>query len=116
MSLRDVLDSVEPHFVEGGRFEKLFPVYEMVDTIFYSPGYVTRSSSHVRDQIDMKRVMSTVWIAAFLPMFAGMYYTGLQANLAMDQTRTSIEMAREVGEHAQKVMVDAMLPEKKAEA
>lgn len=85
MSLRDVLDSVEPHFEEGGRFEKLYPVYEMVDTIFYSPGYVTKTSSHVRDQVDMKRLMSTVWIAAFLPMFAGMYYTGLQANVAMDQ-------------------------------
>jgi len=39
-----------------------------------------------------------------------------QVNLAMDQSRTSVEMVREVGEHAQKVMVDALLPEKKAEA
>ncbi|MEK9823207.1 MAG: NADH:ubiquinone reductase (Na(+)-transporting) subunit B [Gammaproteobacteria bacterium] len=85
MALREVLDSFESHFEKGGRFEKLYPVYEMVDTIFYSPGYVTKTSSHVRDQVDMKRVMSTVWIAAFLPMFAGMYYTGYQANLAMDQ-------------------------------
>ena len=85
MALREVLDSFESHFEKGGRFERLYPVYEMVDTIFYSPGYVTKTSSHVRDQVDMKRVMSTVWIAAFLPMFAGMYYTGYQANLAMDQ-------------------------------
>jgi Na+-transporting NADH:ubiquinone oxidoreductase subunit B len=85
MALREVLDSFEPHFEKGGRFEKLYPVYEMVDTIFYSPGYVTKTGSHVRDQVDMKRVMSTVWIAAFLPMFAGMYYTGYQANVAMDQ-------------------------------
>jgi len=35
-----------------------------------------------------------------------------QVNLAMDQTRTSLEMAREVGEHAQKVMVDTILPAK----
>ena len=85
MALREVLDSFESHFEKGGRFERLYPVYEMVDTIFYSPGYVTKTSSHVRDQVDMKRVMSTVWIAAFLPMFAGIYYTGYQANLAMDQ-------------------------------
>ena len=83
--LRGMFDRVHPLFEEGGQLHKLYPVYEMVDTIFYSPGYVTKTSSHVRDQVDMKRVMSTVWIAAFLPMFAGMYYTGYQANLAMDQ-------------------------------
>ena len=84
MWLRDVLDNIEPHFETGGRFEKFYSVYEMVDTIFYSPGHVTKTSSHVRDAVDMKRVMTTVWWCAFFPMFAGMYYTGLQANLAMD--------------------------------
>ena len=84
MWLRDVLDNIEPHFETGGRFEKFYSVYEMVDTIFYSPGHVTKTSSHVRDAVDMKRVMTTVWWCAFFPMFAGIYYTGLQANLAMD--------------------------------
>lgn len=84
MWLRDVLDNIEPHFEKGGRFEKFYSVYEMVDTIFYSPGHVTKTSSHVRDAVDMKRVMTTVWWCAFFPMFAGMYYAGLQANLAMD--------------------------------
>lgn len=84
MWLRDVLDNIEPHFETGGRFEKFYSVYEMVDTIFYSPGHVTKTSSHVRDAVDMKRVMTTAWWCAFFPMFAGMYYAGLQANLAMD--------------------------------
>ena len=84
MWLRDVLDNIEPHFEKGGRFEKFYSVYEMVDTIFYSPGHVTKTSSHVRDAVDMKRVMTTAWWCAFFPMFAGMYYAGLQANLAMD--------------------------------
>jgi Na+-transporting NADH:ubiquinone oxidoreductase subunit B len=84
MWLRDVLDNIEPHFDKGGRFEKFYSVYEMVDTIFYSPGYVTKTSAHVRDAVDMKRVMTTVWWCAFFPMVAGMYHTGLQANLAMD--------------------------------
>jgi Na+-transporting NADH:ubiquinone oxidoreductase subunit B len=84
MWLREVLDNIEPHFETGGRFEKFYSVYEMVDTIFYSPGHVTKTSSHVRDAVDMKRVMTTVWWCAFFPMFAGMYHTGLQANLAMD--------------------------------
>ena len=84
MWLRDALDNIEPHFEKGGRFEKFYSVYEMVDTVFYSPGHVTKTSSHVRDAVDMKRVMTTVWWCAFFPMVAGMYHTGLQANLAMD--------------------------------
>ncbi len=85
MALRQFLDGIEPEFEKGGRFERWYAVYEAVDTIFYTPGKVTRTSSHVRDAVDLKRIMATVWLAAFLPMFAGMYYTGLQANLAMDQ-------------------------------
>lgn len=75
---------MEHHFKKGGKYERYYPVFEMVDTILYSPGLVTKSSSHVRDAVDMKRLMTTVWWCAFFPMFAGMYYTGLQANLAMD--------------------------------
>ena len=37
----------------------------MVDTIFYSPGRVTQGASHVRDAVDMKRVMTTVWWYVF---------------------------------------------------
>ncbi|MCH8258382.1 MAG: NADH:ubiquinone reductase (Na(+)-transporting) subunit B [Proteobacteria bacterium] len=85
MSLRDLLDKIEPHFEKGGRFENFYALYEMVDTILYTPGEVTVGASHVRDAVDLKRVMTTVWWCAFFPMFAGMYFVGLQANLAMDQ-------------------------------
>ena len=85
MSLRTLLDDLEPHFHQGGRYEKYYPLYEAVDTIFYSPGTVTSSNSHVRDAVDMKRVMTTVWWCAFFPMLYGMYMTGYQANMAMDQ-------------------------------
>ncbi|MDA9298445.1 NADH:ubiquinone reductase (Na(+)-transporting) subunit B [Pseudomonadales bacterium] len=84
MSIRTLLDSVEHHFVDGGKLTKLYPLYEAVDTIFYTPGQVTVSASHVRDAVDLKRIMITVWLCAFFPMFAGMYHTGMQANLAMD--------------------------------
>lgn len=85
MSLRSLLDSVEHHFDTGGKYAKYYALYEAVDTIFYTPGKVTVGGSHVRDAVDLKRIMITVWLCAFFPMFAGMYHTGLQANLAMDQ-------------------------------
>jgi len=83
MGLRRVLDDLEPHFHEGGRFSKFYALYEAVDTIFYSPSKITVSQPHVRDGIDLKRVMITVWIAAFFPMFYGMANLGYQANSAI---------------------------------
>ena len=83
MGLRKILDSVEPHFHKGGKYEKWYALYEAADTIFYSPSSVTKTGSHVRDGIDLKRVMITVWLAAFPAMFYGMYNLGFQANTAM---------------------------------
>ena len=85
MSLRELMDRIEPHFERGGRLANYHALYEMVDTIFYTPGEVTIGASHVRDAVDLKRVMTTVWWCAFFPMFAGMYIVGSQANIAMDQ-------------------------------
>jgi Na+-transporting NADH:ubiquinone oxidoreductase subunit B len=83
-ALRRMLDRVEPHFEKGGRFHALFPLYEALDTFLYAPASVTRTSAHVRDGIDLKRVMITVWIAVFPAMFWGMYNVGYQANTAME--------------------------------
>lgn len=80
MSLRRLLDSMEPHFHKGGRFEKWYALYEAADTIFYKPADVTKTTAHVRDGIDLKRIMITVWLCTFPAMFFGMYNVGLQAN------------------------------------
>jgi hypothetical protein len=50
-----MLDRVEPLFVAGGRFERYHALFEMVDTLFYSPPDVSRGSPHVRDALDLKR-------------------------------------------------------------
>ncbi len=84
MGLRRVLDDIEPHFKPGGKFAAWYAVYEAVDTIFYTPSRVTVAEPHVRDGIDLKRVMITVWLAAFFPMFYGMYNIGFQANMAIE--------------------------------
>ncbi len=83
MGLRRVLDDMEPHFTKGGKYQSFYALYEAVDTIFYSPSRVTTAEPHVRDGIDLKRVMITVWLAAFFPMFYGMYNLGFQANSAI---------------------------------
>ena len=62
LNLRKILDKVEPHFEKGGKYEKYFVFYEMFDTMLYSPNSVTHSASHIRDGIDLKRIMMTVWM------------------------------------------------------
>ena len=83
MSLRTFMDGLEPNFHKGGKYEKYYAIYEMVDTIFYTPGKTTVGQSHVRDAVDMKRVMTTVWWCAFFPMLVGMYMVGHNATVAM---------------------------------
>lgn len=80
MGLRKILDDMEPHFHKGGKWESWYALYEAVDTVFYKPSDVTKTTSHVRDGIDLKRMMITVWLCTFPAMLFGMYNTGFQAN------------------------------------
>jgi Na+-transporting NADH:ubiquinone oxidoreductase subunit B len=81
--LRDFLDSQEKHFVKGGRFEKLYPFYEANDTLLYTPADVTKGNTHVRDSLDLKRMMITVVLALLPCVLMALYNTGYQANLAI---------------------------------
>jgi Na+-transporting NADH:ubiquinone oxidoreductase subunit B len=83
--LRKLLDAVEPLFQKGGPFQHFAALYEATDTFFYSPNEVTRGSPHVRDAIDVKRVMTTVVLAVLPCALFGMYNAGHQANLALAQ-------------------------------
>lgn len=81
--LRKFLDKNRYRFEPGGKFEKLFPFFEALDTFIYTPGTVTSGHTHVRDSMDLKRMMMTV-VYALVPVTAmAMYNTGLQANKAM---------------------------------
>lgn len=83
MGLRNLLDRMEPQFEEGGRFEKFYALYEAVDTALYKPGRTTGGPSHVRDGLDLKRIMITVWACTFPAMFVGMFMVGKNANEAL---------------------------------
>ena len=77
--LRTVLDKLEPLFKPGAPLEKLYPLYEANDTFLYTPGEVAHGSTHVRDTIDLKRMMSMVIVALLPCIFMAMYNTGFQA-------------------------------------
>lgn len=74
--LKQLLDKFAPHFEKGGKYEYFYPVFEAGATIFFSPTYNTARPSHVRDAINLKRVMILVWVAVFPAMFFGWYFVG----------------------------------------
>ena len=78
--LRQLLDSKAPLFEEGGKLEKFYPLYEAADTFFYTPGETTKGASHVRDALDLKRMMTMVVVALIPCVFMACYNTGFQAN------------------------------------
>src|SRR5690554_539638 len=95
MAIRQFLDGIEHHFEKGGKYERWYALYEAVDTIFYSPASVTKTTSHVRDGVDLKRIMITVWLCTFPAMFFGMWAAGWQANTAIADGYASMAGWRE---------------------
>ena len=89
--LRDKHDVAEKLFEKGGKLEKLYPLWEAHDTLLFTPGQVTKGRTHVRDGLDLKRMMITVVIALLPCVLWAMYNTGYQANLYVSQGALPLE-------------------------
>jgi Na+-transporting NADH:ubiquinone oxidoreductase subunit B len=86
--LRRYIDSIKPQFKKGGKFEKLSSTFDAFETFLFVPDKVTRSGAHIRDSIDMKRLMSVVVMAMIPSLLFGMYNVGyLHYNLT-GETKT----------------------------
>ena len=90
--IRALLDKQEQLFAKGTKFEKLYPLHEALDTILYTPGMVNKGTTHVRESLDLKRMMITVAVA-LLPCIAMAFFnTGYQANLAISQGAGALDV------------------------
>ncbi|PCS21468.1 NADH:ubiquinone reductase (Na(+)-transporting) subunit B [Candidatus Enterovibrio escicola] len=93
MTLKKFIEDIEPHFEPGGKYEKWFALYEATATLLYTPGLVTKNGVHIRDSIDLKRIMIIVWLAVFPAMLFGVYNTGNQAITALNWMYGSVDLA-----------------------
>ncbi len=98
--LRKLLDKQAPLFEKGGKLEKLYPFYEANDTVLFTPGDVTKGPTHVRDALDLKRMMIIVVVALVPCLLMAMYNTGLQANLAIAKGAAPLDTWQETIYHA----------------
>ena len=74
--LRDYINRLKPSFETGGRFSKYFPLFDAFENFVFSSSKKTSNPIHVRDAVDIQKVMVTVWLATFPAMFFGMYNLG----------------------------------------
>ena len=84
MGLRQFFNKHEPSFIKGGKYEQYFPLYEMVETIFYTGKTVTKAAPHARSFVDMKRIMTYVVLSTIPCIIWSFYNTGFQANTALN--------------------------------
>jgi Na+-transporting NADH:ubiquinone oxidoreductase subunit B len=82
-AIKNYIDKIKPNFQKGGRFEKLHSTFDAFETFLFVPDKVTRTGSHIRDSIDMKRTMSIVVMAMIPALLFGMWNVGYQHFLAI---------------------------------
>mgnify|MGYP003324847874 CR=1 FL=1 len=78
MDLRGLVEKMKRPFDKGQKFEKLYPAFNAFETFLFVPNHTSKTGSHIRDAIDLKRVMITVIIALLPALVYGIYNTGYQ--------------------------------------
>ena len=75
---KNILESVKPLFVKGGKLEKMYPAYDAFETFLFVPDHTTKSGSHIRDAVDLKRSMAFVVLSLIPCIIFGMWNIGDQ--------------------------------------
>ena len=84
--LERFFEAQRKHFEKGGRFEKFYPFFESIESVFFLPARVTYTPPNVRDSLDVKRYMMLVIVALVPHYLFGVYNVGYQARLAAGLT------------------------------
>lgn len=87
-SLNKFFLDIKPHFEEGGKYKSLYPLYEALDSFLFSTTKSTPAAPHVRDAVDLKRIMITVIVALVPCTLMALWNTGYQANLVLAELGT----------------------------
>ena len=82
-AIHNLLQSVKPHFEEGGSLSRFWVVFDSLETFAFTPGHVTHSGAHIRDGIDLKRTMFLVIVAMIPCLLFGMWNIGHQYHLSL---------------------------------
>ena len=92
---KNILASVKPHFLEGGKLEKMYPAYDAFETFLFVPDHTTKSGAHIRDSVDLKRTMAFVIIALVPSIIFGMWNIGDQYFHAISEDTDFLKTAQD---------------------
>ncbi|UCG27240.1 MAG: NADH:ubiquinone reductase (Na(+)-transporting) subunit B [Bacteroidales bacterium] len=87
-ALRRYIDKIKPNFLKGGKFQKLHSTFEAFETFLFVPNTVTKTGSHIRDSVDMKRTMALVVMALVPALLFGMWNIGYHYSLSVGAKST----------------------------
>ncbi|MDT0677825.1 NADH:ubiquinone reductase (Na(+)-transporting) subunit B [Autumnicola musiva] len=86
--IRQRLDKIKQPFAKGEKYEKFAPAINALDTFLFTPNHTTQKGSHIRDAVDLKRIMITVVLALVPALIFGMWNTGYQYLVQLDEPFT----------------------------
>lgn len=87
-ALRNKLDQLKKPFEKGQKWEKFAPAINAFDTFLFVPNHTTQKGAHIRDSIDLKRTMITVVIALLPALIYGIYNSGYQHFIQLEEQFT----------------------------
>jgi len=91
MNIREIVDKMKTPFEKGQKLEKLYPAFNAFETFLFVPNHTSKTGAHIRDAIDLKRVMITVIIALLPALIYGIYNTGFQYLIQIGESFTTFD-------------------------
>ena len=89
--IRNTFDTYKPLFEKGGKLEKFAPGFNAFDTLLFVPNHTTKQGAHIRDGVDLKRVMITVVLALVPALIFGMWNVGFQHFSQLGEAGTFVD-------------------------
>lgn len=90
--IKEKIEVLKPHFSENGKFSFLHSTFNAFETFLFVPDAVTEKGCHIKDAIDSKRTMIIVVFALIPCLLFGMYNTGYQHFLILEEEKTFLEI------------------------
>ncbi|MFV0364879.1 MAG: NADH:ubiquinone reductase (Na(+)-transporting) subunit B [Mangrovibacterium sp.] len=84
-AIKNFFEKTKPSVEKGAKFHWLHSTHDALFTLFFVQKNTSKSGTHVRDFIDLKRTMAIVVLALMPALFFGMYNVGYQYYGALGQ-------------------------------
>lgn len=84
--IRKQFDKLKPNFEKGGKLSAFHSLFDAAETLFFVPNKTSKTGVHIHDNIDSKRSMIMVVIAMIPALLFGMWNTGHQHFLSLNES------------------------------